>query len=235
MPTRRPYTSYNDGCAAAHSLDIVGDRWSLLVARELLLGPKRFSDLQRDVRGISATALTQCLRDLEGAGVLRKRMVRAPAPAALYQLTPWGEELEAVIRALSTWGVRSPDLPWEADMGPDTIVLAMRAHARSAPALERDRSVALLLRDARFADDVPTAYAAVVGPSRCAVEKRTAVDPDCRIHTDSRTWQHLLFGRTDLDTALDAEQITLEPDTVASRGDVEALLRATRPLGLPTP
>src|SRR4051812_45064744 len=101
---RRAYASYNDGCAAAPALDIVGERWALLVVRELVLGPKRFNDLQRDVIGISATALTQRLRDLEDHDVVEQHALPAPARVPVYGLTPWGTRLENVITALSMWG-----------------------------------------------------------------------------------------------------------------------------------
>ena len=127
MAGRRTYGSYNDGCAAAHALDVVGDRWTMIVVRELLLGPKRFTQLQRDVVGIGPSVLAQRLHELEQHGVLTREHLPAPADVDVYALTAWGQRLEAVNTALSQWAVGSPTLPWDADMSPDTLVLAMRA------------------------------------------------------------------------------------------------------------
>jgi DNA-binding HxlR family transcriptional regulator len=99
---------YEDACAAAHALDLVGERWALLVMRELMLGPKRFSDLRSGLPGISANVLTQRLEGLEVAGVLIRRKLPPPAPAQVYELTEWGYESEPIFQALGRWAARSP-------------------------------------------------------------------------------------------------------------------------------
>jgi DNA-binding HxlR family transcriptional regulator len=107
--TDAPYRrSYEDACGAAHALDLVGERWALLVLRELMLGPKRFSDLRADLPGISANVLTQRLEGLEAAGVLVRRKLPPPASSQVYELTPWGYESEPIFRALGRWAARSP-------------------------------------------------------------------------------------------------------------------------------
>ncbi|HEY7811361.1 MAG TPA: winged helix-turn-helix transcriptional regulator [Allosphingosinicella sp.] len=100
--------SYDDACGAAHALDLVGERWALLVMRELLLGPKRFSDLRADLPGISANVLTQRLEGLEAAGVLVRRKLPPPASTQVYELTPWGYESEPIFQTLGRWAARSP-------------------------------------------------------------------------------------------------------------------------------
>lgn len=100
--------SYNDACGAAHALDIVGERWSLLVIRELMLGPKRFSDLKASLPGISANVLTQRLEGLEASGVLVRRKLPPPVSAQVYELTPWGYEAEPILQVLGRWAARSP-------------------------------------------------------------------------------------------------------------------------------
>src|SRR5215210_3391223 len=100
--------SYEDACGAAHALDLVGERWALLVMRELMLGPKRFSDLRADLPGISANVLTQRLEGLEAAGVLVRRKLPPPASVQVYELTPWGYESEPIFHALGRWAARSP-------------------------------------------------------------------------------------------------------------------------------
>src|SRR5215203_2502461 len=99
---------YEDACGTAHALDLVGERWALLVMRELMLGPKRFSDLRADLPGISANVLTQRLEGLEAAGVLVRRKLPPPAAAQVYELTEWGYESEPIFQALGRWAARSP-------------------------------------------------------------------------------------------------------------------------------
>src|SRR3954452_6890181 len=121
ITTRKSGTSrrsYDDACGAAHALDLVGERWALLVIRELMLGPKRFGDLRRDLPGISANVLTQRLEGLEEAGVLVRRRLPPPASAQVYALTPWGYEAEPILQVMGRWAARSqshdPSLPLSA-------------------------------------------------------------------------------------------------------------------------
>ncbi len=96
--------TYDDACAAAHALDLVGERWALLVVRELLLGPKRFTDLRTGIPKASPNVLAQRLRELERAGVVRRRKLPPPAASRVYELTEWGLELEPVIVSPGRWG-----------------------------------------------------------------------------------------------------------------------------------
>ena len=99
---------YHDACGAAHALEIVGERWALLVIRELFWGPKRFGDLKASLHGISANVLTQRLEGLEAAGVVQRRKLPPPASVQVYQLTPWGQESEPIFQVLGRWAARSP-------------------------------------------------------------------------------------------------------------------------------
>lgn len=99
---------YDDACAAAHALDLVGERWALLVIRELMFGPKRFTDLRASLPGISANVLTQRLEGLEAASVLVRRKLPPPASVWVYELTDWGYEIEPVFQVLGRWAARSP-------------------------------------------------------------------------------------------------------------------------------
>ncbi|SFS03050.1 winged helix-turn-helix transcriptional regulator [Sphingomonas jatrophae] len=100
---------YDDACGTAHALELVGERWSLLILRELMFGARRFSELRRALPGISANVLTQRLVGLEQAGLLVRRLLPSPANVAVYELTPWGYEAEEPIKVLGRWAVRSPD------------------------------------------------------------------------------------------------------------------------------
>src|SRR3954464_5929351 len=100
-PSRR---RYDDACGAAHALDVVGERWGLLVVRELLLGPKRFGDLHRGLGAVSQNVLSQRLRELEAKGVVTRRRLGPPVSAPVYELTSRGAALEPVLVALGRWG-----------------------------------------------------------------------------------------------------------------------------------
>ena len=106
--------TYGDGCAIARALDVVGERWALLVVRELLLGPKRFTDLRRGLPNASPNVLSERLRELEHAGVVRRRKLAPPAGSRVYELTDWGLELEPLVLSLGRWGARSPAPPGDA-------------------------------------------------------------------------------------------------------------------------
>src|SRR6202020_2723347 len=104
MPTRR----YDDPCGIARALDVVGDRWALLVVRELIFGPKRFVQLRDGLHGVSPNVLSQRLRDLQGGGVVRQDVPHPPAGVAIYELTARGRALEPVLTELGRWGSQEP-------------------------------------------------------------------------------------------------------------------------------
>jgi DNA-binding HxlR family transcriptional regulator len=117
--------TYNDPCGVARALDLVGERWALLIIRELLLGPKRFSDLSRGLPGISQNVLSQRLRGLEHAGIVRRGRLGPPAGVSAYELTDLGARLEPVLLALAGWGSRLP-LEVSAELSTDALILALR-------------------------------------------------------------------------------------------------------------
>lgn len=99
---------YEDACGLAHALELIGERWALLVLRELMFGPRRFSELKADLPGISANVLTQRLTELESRGLVRKTKLPPPASVQVYEATPWGLEAAPVIGQLGKWAARSP-------------------------------------------------------------------------------------------------------------------------------
>ena len=106
---------YDQYCPVAHALDVVGDRWALLVVRELMQGPKRYTDLAEGLPGIGTNILAARLRDLEAAGVVTKKMLPPPAASRVYELTDYGLELKSVMRELALWGARSLGPPTAGD------------------------------------------------------------------------------------------------------------------------
>ena len=99
---------YDDACGLAHALELIGERWALLVLRELMLGPRRFSELKADLPGISANVLTQRLTELERRGLVRRAKLPPPASVQVYEATEWGREARPVIGRLGRWAARSP-------------------------------------------------------------------------------------------------------------------------------
>jgi Predicted transcriptional regulators len=118
---------YDDACGTALGLEILGERWALLVVRELMLGPRRFGELRASLPGLSANVLTQRLEGLEAAGVLVRRKLPPPASVQVYELTPWGYEAEPVILTLGRWAARSPDHDPTLPLSPVAMMLSLRA------------------------------------------------------------------------------------------------------------
>lgn len=222
MAVRRTYGSYNDGCASAHALDLIGERWALIIVRELLLGPKRFVDIQRDIPGIGPAVLSKRLQDLEETGIVMRRKSIGATPVMMYGLTDWGCDLEDLNAALSRWAVRSPRLPLEADMSPDTLVLAMRAHARPLASGAPSWQVALKLTDSRVADREPVEYLATLTAEGSSIVKMFgAVDRDALVSSNTSAWKRLVIGGGSFS---ECEDTAVEGDEQA----VLALLNATQ-------
>lgn len=142
--------SYGDGCAIAHALELVGERWALLVVRELILGPKRFTDLRAGLPGISADILTQRLRELGGAGIVQRRKLSPPAGSWIYELTGWGAELEPIVTDLARWSSRSPALPHDVPLSADSAALSLKALFAPDAGEALDLTVGLRLGEHHF-------------------------------------------------------------------------------------
>ena len=204
MATMRTYC---DGCAAAHALDLVGERWALLVVRELLLGPKRFTDLRAGLPGVSPNVLAQRLRELEAAGVVRRRKLPPPAASRVYELTDWGMELEPVIIRLGRWGARSPSRPRDAGLGVDSLILSFRTmfDPRAAEGLNASYEL-------RFGED---RFRAEVAEGRFEVTRGAANRPGAIIEADPATLAALVYEGRELAEALDSGEIKIEGDRSA--------------------
>jgi DNA-binding HxlR family transcriptional regulator len=117
---------YDDACGTAHALELVGERWSLLIVRELMFGPRRFGELRAALPGISANILTVRLASLEAAGVVERRKLPPPASVQVYGLTPWGYEAEEPIKVLGRWAARSPDHDPSLPLSAASLMLSFR-------------------------------------------------------------------------------------------------------------
>ena len=172
--------SYGDPCGIARALDVVGERWALLIVRELLFGPKRFSDLRVDL-GASPNVLSQRLGELEAGGVVQQRK----AGGALYELTHWGRELHPILSQLGRWGARSLHRPVGA-LSVDALMVALEATFVPEKAAELCASYELRLGEERFSVDV--------GGGTIAIARDSPQKPDVVIDTDPATLRALVFG-----------------------------------------
>lgn len=198
---------YFDGCAAAHALDVVGERWALLVVRELALGPKRFTDLREGLPKASPNVLSQRLRELERYGVLYRRTLPAPAASAVYELTAWGHELRPVLQALARWGVRSPWLPPITHMNPDTLLLAMRTMFDPTAAGDSTANYRL-----RFGEQE---FRARLAGAEFTVERGVAERPDVTVAGEATMLAGVVFAGIPLADALRSGALTVEGDRAA--------------------
>lgn len=142
--------TYGDRCGVARALDVVGERWALLVVRELVLGPKRFTDLRAGLPRVSADVLAQRLRELEDGGVVQRRTLEPPLGARVYELTARGRELEPIVLGLGRWGSTAPFIRDDAGMSPDAVVLALKTLFDPAAADGVDASYELRLDGQRY-------------------------------------------------------------------------------------
>jgi DNA-binding HxlR family transcriptional regulator len=197
--------TYDDGCGIAHALDLVGERWALLVVRELLLGPKRFTDLRAGLPGVSANILSQRLRELEVDGVVARRTLPPPASSAVYELTARGRELEPVVLALGRWGVRSPALPQDAPLGVDSVILSLEHQlVHTEPAA----SYGLTLRAYEFSVQLRD--------GRIQVARGPAERPDAVIETSPRGLDAVVMGVRRLADLVAAGEASVSGDAAAA-------------------
>jgi DNA-binding HxlR family transcriptional regulator len=176
--------SYGDPCGIARALDVVGERWALLIVRELLFGPKRFTELRAGL-GASPNVLSQRLGELEAGGIVQRRSTGG----ALYELTDWGRELHPVLVQLGRWGARAPHRP-AGELSVDALMVALEATFVAEKAAELHASYELRLGEERF-------YVDVDGPN-IAIARGSPRRPDVVIETDAGTLRALVFGELEL-------------------------------------
>jgi DNA-binding HxlR family transcriptional regulator len=208
--TRR---SYGQFCPIACALDVIGDRWTLLIVRELLLGPRRFTDLQGVLPGIGTSLLADRLKQMEQAGVIQRERLAPPAGAAAYRLTERGEGLGPVVLALATWGrgllgTPPPDEPFR----PELLGLYLAASAGAiAPAGTRETYEVRI-------DDTAMHFAVDGGHARARVG-RAPERADLVLRMDRATFVDLALGDAELPALVNAGRVTATttaPGTAAS-------------------
>jgi DNA-binding HxlR family transcriptional regulator len=187
----------------ARALDVVGERWTLLVVRELLFGPKRFSDLVRGLPGMSQNVLSQRLRVLAASGLVERHRMGPPVSGQVYELTERGAALRPVVVELARWGSRIPTTS-RADLSADALALALLT--TFDPDGAEDVRIGLQLGDDRFVAEITD--------GRLHVARGTAERPDAEIRTDAAGLRSVVFGGRELAEAVAAGDAEV-------RGDVE--------------
>lgn len=184
MPEKR---WYDDACGTALALEFVGERWSLLIMRELLLGPRRFGELKADLRGISANVLTQRLEGMERSGILTRRRLPPPANVQVYELTQWGYEAEPIFQTMGRWATRSPLHDPTLPLSPVSAMLSLRTMIK--PDRPGDLRMTLVFR-------FPGAsFIGRLDANDLAIERGETDAADVVFETDPTRFVSLVYGK----------------------------------------
>ena len=197
--------SYNQYCAVARALDVVGERWTLLIVRELLMGPKRFGHLVENLPGIGTNLLTARLKGLEESGVIEHGRLPPPSGVAVYQLTPLGRELEPVIRSLYRWGSLTMDGPRPGDRFRSGWAMLAMQYAFRPHLAEGLRET----YEYRIGDDV---FHARIDHGTITMRQSPAEAPDLIIETDAETFEAIAMQRLTLKEAIADERVEVLGD-----------------------
>jgi DNA-binding HxlR family transcriptional regulator/putative sterol carrier protein len=200
-----PLRSYGQFCGIAHALDLVGERWALLVVRELILGPKRFTDLSQGLPGVGANILSARLKELEEAGIVSRRRLPPPAASTVYELTEYGRGLEDILLALGRWGVRSmgPRVPGKTLVA-EWLALALVAYFQREAAEGVKGTYELKVGDAIFH--------ARVEDGEVEMQHGPAARPDLALETDEETLLALFAGLVSPGNAITSGAVRMEGD-----------------------
>lgn len=213
MATNR---TYNDMCGLAHALDLVGERWALLVVRELVLGPRRYTELRAELPGISNNVLADRLDGLVNSGVATTRTLPPPAGSTVYELTGWGHELEPIITRLGRWGARSPEHPAGEHLSANSLILSLRTNFDADAAGGFDRCLDLHLGREPFR--VHVSNGVLRSGRRSDSDYR---DPDATVESSPITFAQLLYGGRDPDEAIASGDVGVAGDATALRDFLE--------------
>lgn len=195
---------YDDACGTALALELVGERWSLLIVRELMFGGRRFGELRASLPGISANVLTQRLEGLEASGIVRREKLPPPASAQVYALTPWGYEAEVAIQELGRWAVRSPAHDPTLPLSAASIMMSFRTMFSRERAAGLVADIGFQLRDEGFAARIEDGIAI----------RRGAAEGALVFTTDAMGLASIVYGGRPIADAEAAGVVTIRGDRV---------------------
>jgi DNA-binding HxlR family transcriptional regulator len=202
--------SYGDACGIARALDAVGERWALMVVRELLLGPKRFTDLRSGLPHVSPDVLAQRLRDLEAVGIVQHRRLPPPFTAQVYELTPSGRALEPVLIELGRWGGANAPPPSDSMcMSLDAYIVSLRTLFDPTRAGDFAAQIELRLAD--------HAFGIAIAGGEIETTCGELAGADAAIEADPRTLLDVLHGHRTLADALASGDLRIEGDRRKAR------------------
>jgi DNA-binding HxlR family transcriptional regulator len=206
--------TYGDACGIARALDVVGERWALLIVRELLLGPQRFSDLRRALPHAASNVIADRLRELEGRGVVNRRVLPPPAASSVYELTAPGRDLEPIVLALGNWGIRVPLPPPPTTLSASSVLLFLRTAARVNP------QAAPMVCHLDLHD---RPWTLKIEYGRLQVQPGEPTAPDVFLRTDPETLNVLLGDPSKLDIVESDRRATVTGDRSALRRLLDAV------------
>jgi len=183
---------YEDACGLAHAMELLGERWAMLVLRELAYGPRRFSELKADLTGISANVLTQRLTELEARGLVRRSKLPPPASVQVYEATEWGLEVVPLCANLGRWAARSPLHDPSLRMSHVSVLMSLQTLISSERAEGLDARIGFRLGDA--------SYVATVHDGRLDVDRRDAVDCEVTFTGSPSAVAAVIHGGAPFDT-----------------------------------
>ena len=201
---------YQDACGTAFAMELVGERWSMLIIRELMLGGRRFSDLRASLPGISAKVLTERLAGLEQAGVLVKRKLPPPAATQVYELTEWGYLAEPAIQELGRWAARSPEHNPQLPLSPVSFMLSLRTMIDREAARQFDATVGFTVSGESFL--------AELRDGKMPVRRAESGEADAWISVEEPLpLLRVIYGKQPLDEALRAGGVSLTGDKALAK------------------
>ncbi len=207
--TEQSRRRYEDACGTAHALEILGERWALLIMRELMLGPKRFGDLRASLPGLSANVLTQRLEGLEAYGVLKRRKLPPPASVQVYELTEWGLDAEGIIKTMGYWAARSPDHDPTLPLSPVSLMMSFRTMFDAARAGD-----AALTLEFRLGAEV---FTCAVRDGLLTNGRGEAEEPDAVLTGSPEPIAGIVYGNIDPDAMAAEGALKIEGDVAAVR------------------
>jgi DNA-binding HxlR family transcriptional regulator/putative sterol carrier protein len=196
--------TYGQYCGLAHALELVGERWALLLVRDLIRGPKRFTDLQRGLPRIPTNVLSARLKELEQSGVVRRRILPRPASGVGYELTEYGRELEDVVLRLGLWGAKSMGEPRPEDtLNADSALLGLKALFRPEAARKLRASYELRMGE--------MVVGARIDRGTLTVEEGPLANPDLVLETEE-PFRALLTGELTPGEAITSGRVKVTGD-----------------------
>ena len=204
---------YDDACGTALALEFIGERWALLVMRELMFGPRRFGEIRANLPGISANVLTQRLEGLEAADILVRRRLASPANVQVYELTAWGLEAAPLIRDLGHWAARSPRHDPMLFMSPASAMMSLQTLVDHTRVTETDLTVAF-----RFPADQ---FVVRTGAAGVTITRGDADDAVVTFTGDTVAMRHTIYGKTPLSHDGEGGTLAVAGDLSAARAFID--------------